>query len=112
MTVVKKLKRFIKAKVFKIKIDKDKFLEELLITSKSKKIHSLISPYTMTSIYNQYSLFQAINYVIDKDIEGDIIECGVWKGGSSLLIAKVLADSDKTEKNIFIRHIYWYVYNH
>lgn len=41
-----------------------------------------IQPYTMTSIERVKILLDAITYVTENNIQGDIVECGVWKGGS------------------------------
>lgn len=32
--------------------------------------------------------------VIDEDVPGDFVECGVWRGGATIFMAGVLADSD------------------
>lgn len=47
--------------------------------------------YTMTSIPRQYGLYQAVRYVVQNRIEGSFVECGVWRGGSSLLAALTFA---------------------
>jgi O-methyltransferase len=43
--------------------------------------------YTMTSKEVMFSLYQAVRFVADRQIMGDFVECGVWRGGSSLLAA-------------------------
>lgn len=45
---------------------------------------------TMTSTARMYALWQAVRYVHARRIVGDIVECGVWKGGSSMLAALTL----------------------
>jgi len=49
-----------------------------------------VQPYTMTSPERLYALIQAVRYVIHNDIEGDIVECGTWKGGSMMAVALTL----------------------
>lgn len=44
---------------------------------------------TMTPIEVGYALYQAVNYAVDQKIPGCFVECGVWKGGSSMLAAEV-----------------------
>jgi hypothetical protein len=46
--------------------------------------------YTMTSDERMYSVFQASRYAAQAGIEGDIVECGVWRGGSSMMSALTL----------------------
>lgn len=41
--------------------------------------------YTMTSKEIMFSTYQAARYVVERGIPGDIVECGVWRGGSALL---------------------------
>ncbi|MFZ5915790.1 MAG: TylF/MycF/NovP-related O-methyltransferase [Chloroflexota bacterium] len=49
-----------------------------------------VRPYTMTSPERLCALIQAVKYVVQNDIEGDIVECGVWKGGSMMTVAMTL----------------------
>lgn len=48
------------------------------------------SPYTMTSPERGFALYQAVNAVIDNNISGNFVECGVWKGGSAMIMALTL----------------------
>lgn len=45
---------------------------------------------TMTSIERGFALYEAVKYVVDNNISGAIVETGVWRGGSSALIARTL----------------------
>lgn len=47
-------------------------------------------PFTMTSVQRMYALYQAVRYVGRAGIPGDVVECGVWRGGSSMLAALTL----------------------
>ena len=44
------------------------------------------------------SLFQSINYIYKNNIEGDIVECGVFRGGSAMMIALSMKQFENTEK--------------
>lgn len=44
-------------------------------------------PYTLTSVEKMYALWQAVEYVHLAQIPGDVVECGVWRGGSSMMAA-------------------------
>ncbi len=65
------------------------------------EIYYLCNPYTMTSIERMYSLYCSMDYILTNNIEGDFVECGVWRGGSAMLMAKMLAN-----RNIHNRKIY------
>ena len=68
-----------------------------------QKMYGLCSPYTMTSIERMYALYNATKYILDNEISGDFVECGVWKGGSAMLMASCLLESQA-----FDRHLYLY----
>lgn len=54
------------------------------------EIYKKVKPYTMTSPERIVSLCEATKYIQDNNIEGDIVECGVWKGGSMMAVAETL----------------------
>jgi O-methyltransferase len=58
--------------------------------------------YTMTSVERMYSLYLSLNYVIDNNVGGDFVECGVWKGGSSMLISLFLKQKGITDRKIYL----------
>lgn len=68
----------------------------------SAKIIDYVSPYTMTSVERIYSLINATKYVIENDIEGDFVECGVWKGGSMMAIAYTLKHFLCTSRHLYL----------
>ena len=47
----------------------------------------LVKPFTMTYLERGYALYKAVEYICQNGIPGDFVECGVWKGGSSMLMA-------------------------
>ena len=46
-----------------------------------------VTPYTMTSLERIWSCMQAVRYVAARGLDGDFVECGVWRGGSSMAAA-------------------------
>ncbi len=49
-----------------------------------------IEPYTMTRPPRVYALIEAVKYLVEGQVEGDFVECGVWKGGSVMAMALTL----------------------
>jgi O-methyltransferase len=49
-----------------------------------------VGPLTMTSSERVSALCHAVRYVTKSKIPGDIIECGVWRGGSMMAVAMTL----------------------
>ena len=65
-------------------------------------LYEKCKPFTMTSIERMYALFKSVNYVLDNHIQGEFVECGVWKGGSSMMIAHTLKARKSVERKIFL----------
>lgn len=54
------------------------------------------------SIEPLYTMYKNLEYVVKHDIPGDIVECGVWRGGMMQLTALTLLHLGDTERNIFL----------
>ena len=65
-------------------------------------LYDKCKPYTMTSLERLYSLYQSVNYVLDNNISGDFVECGVWRGGSSMMMALILEKRKISNRKIFL----------
>lgn len=51
----------------------------------------------MTSPERVFALRSAVRYIVQNGIPGDIVECGVWKGGSMMAVARTLLElGDRT----------------
>lgn len=66
------------------------------------ELYKKIEAYTMVSPERCYALYQSVNYILNKNIPGDFAECGVWKGGSCMLIAYVLKQAGVTDRKIWL----------
>lgn len=71
--------------------------------SEFEELYQLCKPYTMTSTERLYSVYTAVDYILKNNIPGDFVECGVWRGGCSMLIAALLK-----RRNITGRVLYMY----
>jgi predicted O-methyltransferase YrrM len=64
-----------------------------------------IAPYTMTANFGleaTYGLFQVVRYIAQNNIPGDMVECGVWRGGSMMLIAQALQHFGDTSRRLYL----------
>lgn len=61
-----------------------------------------LGPFTMTTNQRLWNLVNAVRYVIDADIPGDFVECGVWRGGSVMAIANALMGRGVTNRKIWL----------
>lgn len=66
------------------------------------QIYLSCKDYSMTSLDRMYSLFKSVIYIVENDIQGDFVECGVWRGGSSMVIAKTLKMLNKQDRKIYL----------
>lgn len=58
--------------------------------------------YTMTSPERMYALHQAVSYICSSSIPGDIVETGVWRGGSSMVVAHSLLEKGDTSRSLYL----------
>lgn len=66
-----------------------------------KQIYEVCKAETMTSIERMYALYKACEYVHQNQLNGDYVECGVWRGGSSMLAALTLKNLQDEKRNFF-----------
>src|SRR4051812_45334937 len=71
-------------------------------SSADVEIIDTVAPFTMTSPERIFALCQAVEYIVKHRVPGDIVECGVWKGGSMMAIAKTLLRHNETERNLYL----------
>jgi len=67
------------------------------------------APYTLTAqngAQAPYAMFKAIEYIVKARIPGDIVECGVWAGGSMLLAALTLLHLKDSSRNLYLYDTY------
>jgi O-methyltransferase len=54
----------------------------------------LDSGYTMTSIPRLVATLKSCRYVVENNIPGDFVECGVWRGGNGILAKRLFEQLD------------------
>lgn len=60
------------------------------ISESEKEMIATSLQYSMTNPERMWAIVQAMKYLVGKKIEGDVVECGVWKGGNILLFTLLL----------------------
>lgn len=53
-----------------------------------------------------HTLYNAILHVIRNNVDGDIVECGVFRGGISAFMARVLVENESTARKLFLCDTY------
>lgn len=58
--------------------------------------------FTATGSWRMAGLLDAVAHIVSNRIAGAVVECGVWRGGSSMLAANALLDAGDTSRDIFL----------
>jgi hypothetical protein len=72
------------------------------IDDAAKAIIEAVRPFTMTSNEKLYGLISAVRYVVRYGIPGDIVECGVWRGGSMQAAARTFLEVGDLSRELYL----------
>src|SRR5437899_1648125 len=61
-----------------------------------------VRPFTMTSDERLAALCISVAYVVQHAIAGDFVECGVWKGGSTMAAALTFSAAGDTSRRLHL----------
>jgi O-methyltransferase len=61
-----------------------------------------VRPRTMTSRVKLHTLVLTTRHLVRHGIEGDVVECGVWRGGSMQAIALTLMEQGDTSRDLHL----------
>jgi hypothetical protein len=59
-------------------------------------------PFTMTSAERLFAVYKAMQYLAAAEVPGDVVECGVWRGGSSMMAVLSAAAAGDTCRRAFL----------
>jgi O-methyltransferase len=65
-----------------------------------------VGPYTLTTPESIASVCATIEYVTEHQVPGDIVECGVWRGGSMMAAALTLKRLGSTDRALYLFDTY------
>lgn len=72
------------------------------LTGDELRVARLVEPFTATSLARVVALIRAVRYVVQNDIPGSFVECGVWRGGSMMAIALTLRELGVSNRDLFL----------
>ena len=61
-----------------------------------------VRPWTMTSYFRVFALIEAVRYVVDGGVPGEMVECGVWRGGSMQAVARTLLGRGVSDRELHL----------
>lgn len=64
--------------------------------------YNKVKQYTMTTPERIASLCNAVNYLVKNNIQGDFVECGVWRGGSTMAAIDTLIKNGDNNRDIYL----------
>jgi O-methyltransferase len=65
-----------------------------------------VGGYTMTGPEKLYALCHAVRHVVAHQVPGAIVECGVWRGGSMMAVARTLLELDAGTRDLYLFDTY------
>ncbi|MCH9816420.1 MAG: TylF/MycF family methyltransferase, partial [Actinomycetia bacterium] len=71
-------------------------------SQRHRDVIAAVLPYTMTPPTRVWNLLNAVDYVIDQDIPGAMVECGVWRGGSVMAMALELLERGAADRELWL----------
>jgi O-methyltransferase len=96
----KAAERFFDLRLTRISYDRKMRLRDL--TREAITTIERAQPHTMTSLERLAALCLAVEYVVGNDVPGAFVECGVWKGGSSMAAALTLIRLGREDVELFM----------
>jgi hypothetical protein len=72
------------------------------LSAQQKQIMAAAKPFTMTSRERMAALINAVTHVTQNGIAGDIAECGVWRGGSMMIVALTLLAQGDRSRSLYL----------
>jgi len=70
--------------------------------AKAAEIIRAVRAYTITSPERLFALIQAVRHVTAACVPGDVVECGVWRGGSMMAAALTLLAGADTKRGLYL----------
>ncbi len=65
-----------------------------------------VEPFTLTGVDRRASLLLTVDHIVRHKIPGDIVECGVWRGGSMMAVALALMARGDTSRHLYLYDTY------
>lgn len=66
------------------------------------KLYEQVRAFSLVPAERSYALYQSVQYILKNNIPGDFVECGVWKGGSSMLMARCLQEAGVRDRKLWL----------
>lgn len=68
----------------------------------AKATFKAVRPYTMTSPERVFALCNAVRYIVANSVPGAYVECGVWRGGSTMAAARTFLEVGESSRDLYL----------
>ncbi|MBD0254155.1 MAG: class I SAM-dependent methyltransferase [Cytophagales bacterium] len=65
-------------------------------------LYARVKAFTMTSPERLYAAYKAARYITDNRVPGAVVECGVWRGGSTMMMAHALLAQGSRDRDLYL----------
>lgn len=72
------------------------------VDPEARSIIEAVRPYTMTDDEKVFAFITAARYVHDHEVDGALVECGVWRGGSMQAAALALLGRQAPTRDLYL----------
>lgn len=72
------------------------------LSPEQNAIIARVKPFTMTESERLAALITAVEYIVENNIPGDVVECGVWRGGSMMAVALTLLARGDRSRSLYL----------
>lgn len=72
------------------------------LTDDETGIYQAVAPYSMTTPERVKALVDSVEYIEAHRITGAVVECGVWRGGSMMAVARRLMEVGSTDRDLYL----------
>jgi O-methyltransferase len=79
-----------------------KRVEPVDLDEQTARVVRAAAPYTMTSTERLVAVCDSVRYLVRHQIQGAIVECGVWAGGSMMAAARTLLDLGVSSRELWL----------
>ena len=73
-----------------------------VLSGDERRIVERALPFTMTGLPRLVALVDAVRYCVSRDVPGDLVECGVWRGGSVFAMILTLQELGVEDRDIHL----------
>jgi hypothetical protein len=72
------------------------------VTDDEWAIYPATRPLTMLTLERILANLRAIEHIVQKQVPGDVVECGVWRGGNAMAMAMALLRLSDTSRALWL----------